>query len=173
MILSVSDQALLFLSTAVIGFVLAFFYDWIRIFRRIIPHHDWLTYAEDILYWLMVSVFVFVVLLEKNYGEIRFFSIAGVLIGMILYFFTLSSLFLSVSMTIINFIKRVILFIVRIVLAPFRLLLKLLSYPYAFFKKIITKKTDSTRRHIRQIRVISKHKAGTFKKNMEIILKKH
>lgn len=41
--------------------------------------------TEDILYWLAASFFVFSVIYIKNSGVIRAYSIAGMLVGMLLY----------------------------------------------------------------------------------------
>ncbi len=136
MILSISNQAILFLTTILVGMVIGFIYDWFRIARKVIPHFNFLIQVEDIVYWIFVSLVMFYFMLHKNYGEIRAFSVGGAILGMILYFFTFSHLFMKVSLTIIYWIKKVISFIIYILLFPFKLLFKILSYPFNFFKGI-------------------------------------
>jgi len=131
-----SFQASLFLTTVVIGVIAAFIYDWFRVFRRIIKHNNTFIQLEDCLYWIFVSLTVFIIMLNKNYGEIRVFSICGVFIGMIIYFILISSLFMNVSMTVVHFIKKVLTFIFNIITTPFKVIIKILSYPFNFLKKI-------------------------------------
>lgn len=137
MILSMSDQALLFLTTVIIGAFIGFIYDFIRIFRKVIRHPDFVVQIEDSAFWILSAAGIFIIMLDRNYGEIRLFSILGIFIGMIIYFFTVSRPFLSVSFAIIDFIKRVIKFIIYVVLLPFKFILKLLSYPYRFVEGYI------------------------------------
>ncbi|MBR1738348.1 MAG: spore cortex biosynthesis protein YabQ [Firmicutes bacterium] len=134
MILSFSEQAKLFLSTVCIGCIIGFVYDIIRVFRGIIKHPEILKQAEDLLYWTISAISVFILLLSENNGEVRFFMIIGSFIGIILYYLTLSSLFIKVSMKVYEFIKKIISVFIEIVMTPFRLLLIPLRY---IFKKLI------------------------------------
>ena len=134
MILSFSEQAKLFLSTVCIGYIIGFAYDIIRVFRSIIKHHEILKQAEDLLYWTISAMIVFILLLSENKGEVRFFMIIGSFIGMILYYFTLSSIFIKASMKIYSIIKKILSVFIEIILTPFRLILIPLKY---VFKKSI------------------------------------
>jgi len=151
MILSMSGQAWLFLSTVAAGFVIGFVYDIFRIARKSASHKTWLVQIEDILYWSIASVLMFYFMLHQNNGEIRFFAIAGAAIGMVLYFNSLSSLVIKVSVTIINFVKKVILMIVRIILIPVNILiqlLKILAKPCIWLAKGIRNKILGLRRKV-------------------------
>ncbi len=137
MILSMSEQARLFLISVVLGFIFGFGYDWIRVFRRIIKHLGFLVQAEDILYWLFACGILFFVMLKENYGEIRAYLIIGTFIGMILYFNTLSGLFLNISMAVVGFIKRIIILFFNIITAPFKMMFKILIIPCKFFTNVL------------------------------------
>lgn len=165
MILSMSGQAWLFLSTVVVGFIIGFVYDIFRIIRKTIPHRTWVVQVEDVLYWSSVSILMFYFMLQRNYGEIRFFSIAGAAIGMVIYFCSASILVMKVSVAVIEFFKRVILTALRILLTPIRWLIKLLAPPG---KKIY----QSTRSKVRYLKRGSYTKLRKTRKNMLIILKK-
>jgi len=143
MILSVSFQAKLFLTTIFCGFLTGFFYDLIRIFRLMIKHKKIFIALEDGIYWLLVSVIVFFVMLIESFGEIRIFSIVGVFMGMVFYFLTISPLVLRCAQMIINITKRILLLFLEIILTPFRLLLMIFSIPakkiYHLFKIVYRK----------------------------------
>jgi len=129
MILSMSAQAWLFLTTVAMGFVIGFAYDVFRIVRKTVSHRHWVVQLEDIIYWVGVSLLMFYFMLHRNYGEVRFFSIAGAALGMIIYFYSLSLLVMKVSVAVIEFLKKVVLTAARILLGPVRLLLKILIPP--------------------------------------------
>ena len=146
MILSMSDQAWLFLTTVAAGFVMGFVYDIFRIIRRTIPHRQWIVQIEDIIYWTSCSLLMFIFLLHENYGEIRFFSIVGAALGMILYFISLSPLFLKVSVTLIMFLQKVVMAVARILLTPVRWLIKLLTPPLKWMLAVSRKNTGHIKR---------------------------
>ena len=172
MILSISEQALLFLTAVLMGAVSGFIYDWIRVFRKIISHKNFIIQIEDIIYWILVSVGVFFIMLEENYGAIRAFSVLGVLIGMILYFMIISGFFISVSMAVIGFIKKLFLLIVNIIMTPFLLLIKILSYPFNILKKILSRIFLKPKKLLKKYYMYVKIKLRSVKRHLRIILKK-
>lgn len=172
MILSMSNQASLFLTTVIIGFSIGFLYDWIRIFRNIIKHANFVVQIEDVIYWICVSIGMFIIMLNKNYGEIRAFSICGFFLGMVIYFFTLSHLFMHVSMAVVSFIKKVIMITIHIILTPIKLLLKLLSYPYNIIKKSLLKLHSSNKKVLKKYKLYAKIKKNKIFKELKIIMKK-
>ena len=140
MILSMPQQAWLFLSTVVIGAGLGLFYDVFRVLRKTAPHRGFAVQLEDLLFWLAVTALVFYFMLHRNYGEIRFFSLLGVAIGGALYFATISRLVLKVSVVVVNFLKRVIAAAVRIILLPLRLIVTWLRPPVIKLLRVIRKR---------------------------------
>ncbi len=121
MILSMSGQAVLFMSTVAVGYALGFVYDVFRIIRKTFAHPDFLTQIEDVLFWIFVTGVMCLFMLNKNYGEIRFFSIAGAALGMILYFYTLSIVVISVSVFAVNLIKKIVMTLINLILFPLKL----------------------------------------------------
>ena len=122
MILSLHEQARLFLLTILLGGGMGLFYDALRVFRHAVRHKRLWMQIEDGLFWLLTVFLVFCVLLRANNGEIRFFSLLGLFGGMGLYFLTLSRWVLAVSDRIIAAIRYLLGLFIRIVLTPFRLL---------------------------------------------------
>lgn len=143
MILSFSFQLKTFILSILIGFAMGFFYDWIRIFRRVLFHKNILIQIEDIIYWNFMAGVIFLICLYQNNGEIRAFFIIGIVLGMCTYFFTISKIFISVSTKIINLIKIIIKFIFECILMPFKIVLKvilsILSPITKLFKKYFIK----------------------------------
>ncbi len=68
-----------------IGFYITFVYDLLRIFRRVIPHKAIFVSIEDLLFWVYCSITVFLLLYREGNGTLRWFAVAGALVGMLLY----------------------------------------------------------------------------------------
>lgn len=169
MILSMSEQTWLFLTTVAAGFVIGFVYDIFRILRKTVPHNDFIVQIEDILYCVAVSLLMFYFMLHRNYGEIRFFSIAGAALGMILYFCTLSPLVMKVSVTVIQFLKKVVLTALGILFWPIKAIIKLLAVPLKWLFRGIF---GIFRKKARFVKRGAASKFKTARKNIFVMLKK-
>ena len=172
MILSMSNQAVIFLTAALVGAFVGFVYDLFRVLRKTFRHPNLVTYLEDAVYWLFVTLVMFYVMLNKNYGEIRAFSVAGVFLGMLLYFLSLSRLFMKVSMTLINWIKKLLLFLFRLIMAPFQLIAKLMKRPLRFCQKKLAKMASNIKRGLHKTQNYAKMKKKKVVNDIRIITKK-
>jgi len=142
MILSMPDQAWLFLSTVVAGMVIGLFYDVFRIIRKTTPHREWVVQLEDVLFWVIATGAMFYFMLQRNFGEIRVFSLLGTAIGAVLYMATFSPLVLKISVVVIDFVKRVVTTTVRVIFFPIKFLYSLISPP---IKKFTAKRRKNLR----------------------------
>lgn len=129
MILSLQEQAKLFLLTVLLGGGLGVFYDGLRIFRRMLPHSRFWVQAEDGLFWFTAVFLVFGVMLRASGGEVRFFSIFGLFGGMGLYFLTASRLVMAVSDRLIRVVRYTVGIFFQILLTPIHLVWLLLRHP--------------------------------------------
>ena len=161
MILSMSGQMWLFLSTVAAGFVIGLLYDIFRIMRKTVRHSGWAVQLEDILFWLCTTVIMFYFMLHRNYGEIRFFSIVGSSLGMILYFNSLSIFVVKACVSVIQFLKNAVSAIVRVILIPVRLSIKILTPLLRVFKRLL-----------RYIRTLIYNNLRAAKRSVFLILKK-
>lgn len=89
-----------------IGAALFLLYDFLRIFRRIIPHGTLWIGVEDICYWLVYTGVVFVMLYRENDGMVRGFAIGGLVFGMLLYFGLLSRFVVRINVMILGTVVR-------------------------------------------------------------------
>lgn len=131
--LSISQQVLVFVSCWICGIVLGVLFDVFRIFRKTISSNDWWVYIQDILFWLVASFIVFAVLLYINNAQIRVYEFLAVILGGVFYFLCFSRLIMSVSVTLINFIKFILTWIIKIILFPVVLIYKIMKKPFIFF----------------------------------------
>ena len=80
-----ANENLFLLHSTVMGIYLAFIYDNIRIFRRIIHHNTFFMSLEDIGYWIYLSIEVFLLMYHESNGMLRWFAIGGALVGIFVY----------------------------------------------------------------------------------------
>ena len=79
------------------GMFITLVYDGLRIFRRGIYHGNFWIGAEDFLFWLWAAFWIFSVLYRENDGELRFYTILFMGLGMLLYHQTISEPFVRIA----------------------------------------------------------------------------
>jgi spore cortex biosynthesis protein YabQ len=77
------------------GVLAAFLYDLFRLKRRLIKTGAIVIHIEDVLYWIIATVIIFLASYVVSSGETRFYFFAGVFTGGLLYFMLLSKLVLK------------------------------------------------------------------------------
>lgn len=85
-VVSLVDQLYAFGMTIVAGLVMGVVFDLFRVLRGSARPRSVLTWAGDILYWVSVTPLVAAVLLHANRGELRFYVVLGIGVGLTLYF---------------------------------------------------------------------------------------
>ena len=78
-------ENLILLHSAILGIYLAFVYDSIRIFRRLVPHNVFFISLEDIVYWIYLAAEVFLLMYRESNGMLRWFAVLGAATGIFLY----------------------------------------------------------------------------------------
>lgn len=126
MITSISSQATIFLCTIIGGAVIALIYDLFRILRKTVRTGSLVIHVEDLLFWLIVSIVMFMTIYYSNDGELRVFMFIGACIGVILYVLLLSRIVMASS-----------LFIIRIVSYPFVLIIRILKAPVCKLAQLV------------------------------------
>lgn len=101
------DHELIFFFQSVLwGMVLLFFYDILRIGRRLFPRRVLLVSLEDLLYWILAGIFLFAKMYQVNEGRLRGYSVVAVILGMVLYSGTISGRFVSIAVRILEIPKK-------------------------------------------------------------------
>lgn len=136
----ITDQAYIFMIFILNGILIGLLFDIFRILRKTFSTKDFITYIEDILFWIITGMLVLYSVFRFNNGEIRLYMFVAIFIGVISYMLLLSSHIIKINVHIINFVKKVVGRIVNIVIKPFKICFKFL---YKFFirplKNLFTK----------------------------------
>lgn len=109
----VTNQAYLFLIFSFTGIFIAILFDIFRIKRKVFKTSNFMTYIEDFTFWILTTTIILFVIWFFNNGEIRFFMLLGLLIGIIIYILLLSDIFTKFGYIILNNIKNIIKTIIK------------------------------------------------------------
>lgn len=109
-----------FLMSVAWGAILLVMYDCLRILRKVVKHGAVLMSIEDIIYWTISSVLIFRMMYQLNDGIIRGFSLLGILLGMVLYKYTISDYVVKGISFVLIKIKMFIKKVIHIILKPLK-----------------------------------------------------
>ena len=130
----IENQAYLFGIFVINGIVIGLLFDFFRILRKSFKTNDFITYIEDILFWILAGIILLYPIFIFNDGEIRLFMFLAVLLGIIIYILSISSYIIKINVKIINCIKFIIIKIWNIISIPFTYIIKILRK--LFFRPI-------------------------------------
>lgn len=83
---SILRELLLFRDALLLGAAAMAVYDVIRIFRRIVWHGIFWISFEDVLYWIILGIAVFLLLYYQNNGRIRAYILGAAVLGAVIYY---------------------------------------------------------------------------------------
>ncbi|MFB5763054.1 spore cortex biosynthesis protein YabQ [Paenibacillus medicaginis] len=66
----------------------------------------WSIHLIDLLYWVLSAVFIFRMLYASNHGELRFYVFLGLILGALLYFWTLSAIVQLIVVKLIEIVRK-------------------------------------------------------------------
>lgn len=150
---STLNQAYLFIIFCATGILIGLIFDIFRIIRKLFKTPDFLTYIEDICFWIISGLILIYFIFIFNNGEIRLYMFIAISLGIITYILTFSRFFVIIGYKFSNFVKKLI---INILIIPLKILKKLLFRPITFisinisnisknflinFSKYITKKS--------------------------------
>jgi len=124
----VNNEAYLFVIFIINGVLIGILFDFFRILRKSFKTADFITYLQDITFWILTGILTLYFIFIYNNGEIRLYVFLGIILGILLYMLTISKYIIKFSVKAITFIKNIIGKIIQI-----------LNYPFTFIGKIIKK----------------------------------
>lgn len=145
----VQNQAYLFLVFSLTGVIIGVLFDFFRILRRAIKTSNLITYIEDILFWILTGILILYNIWYFNNGEIRVYMFLGIILGVLIYMSTLSSI-------VIKIFSKLLKIIIKTLELPFKTII-------LFFRKIITTFVTIFKKTAKKFTI----KKGNFVKNGE------
>ena len=135
-----------FTHSVLMGLVITFIYDWIRVLRKLFRHGTALMSAEDLLFWLVCGISVFYMLYRENNGTLRWFAVLGATMGMFFYKVIVKDVFVNIMSTCLHKIMWFTFRLLQIVLKP----LKHLFYAEKTFVLYLGKKLKKCKEFIKK-----------------------
>lgn len=109
------NEVRLFTTSVALGAALTFLYDGLLILRNVFKHRIFWLSVEDLCFWMITAVAVFLTLQKENHGELRWFIVAGIVTGMLLYKNAISGFYVKytskVAQYIVVYIKKIAYFV--------------------------------------------------------------
>ncbi len=160
MILSLSEQAHLFVVSVFLGVKVIWFYDLFRALRKVKKFTNYQVHIQDLSFIFIITVYAFYVYLYESGGEIRVYYFIGLFLGGLVYYLLFSSFFISIMSKILVILNSSLIKAMKIVKLPIKLVYKI-TRPY------IKKYLGRARRKVKNSKVyIVKHK-GIVKRKVK------
>lgn len=96
------DQTCLFAIFTIDGILIGIVFDIFRILRKVLKTKDIITYIEDICFWIISGIIVLYTMCKFSNGELRFYMLLGIGIGITMYILTFSKYFIKITVKVIN-----------------------------------------------------------------------
>lgn len=135
-----SDQLVSFFVSLLFGVFYCLFYDLFRAVRRVFKSSYIAIFAEDIIYFLVISFVTFFLLLAYAKGEIRVYILAALFFGFLLCRVTVSKYVLNIFDFFLRLVFAVFLYIKRFIGGKILLFFSLFDKFLKFCKKISKKR---------------------------------
>ena len=102
------EEMTLLVACFFLGMILGLFYDGFRILRLFIRHKDWLVDVEDLVFWVVTAWLVFKTLFCYNQGILRAYAFLGIMIGLLLYYLSVSKIIFCLARKIVPVWSKVL-----------------------------------------------------------------
>ena len=123
MIISLINQVKLIIFSLLSGIITGVFFDIYRLIRGFEEPNKFLTIIQDLLFWTLTSIVIFIFLMYTNEGYINFYVYVCLIMGVYLYIKILSRAFIKVQYKLLKFNGKVFRIAWNAVLYPADLLL--------------------------------------------------
>ena len=159
---SIYHEIQFLLHSFLLGAVITFVYDNIRVLRRVIRHNVFFVSLEDLVFWIAVAISIFLLHHRENNGIFRWFSILGALVGMLLYRKLFSSLYVKNTTIVLGKLLHILYLFFATIL-----------FPVYFVEKKILQFVKMLGRKIRHAASVKKIRLTSYKKMIKMTLCKH
>lgn len=147
------------LHSFLLGIIITFVYDNIRVCRRVIRHNIFFISIEDLFFWIWAALTIFVFQNRENNGVFRWFSVVGAFVGMLVYRKTLSNFYIK-NMT----------FLLQKILKILYIFFSYLFYPIYYLEQKAIAILKKIGRRVKQKNTLKKIRLTSYKKMIRITL---
>lgn len=109
------------------GAALSALFDLRRSLQKAVNLPDFIVAAADFFFWVICAAAVSWCIWTLNSGILRIYEFIGLILGIVIYFLTISRLLIKLFTLLIANILKIIAIILKILLTPIRFLYKIIS----------------------------------------------
>lgn len=135
MIVSSKHELFVFFGSVLGGMILGMIFDIFKATKLSDKANIVVLGIYDLLLWCIMTIAVFLIIFITNNAEVRWYEFAGMILGAVIYFMSLSGFFVAMLTTVLRMLKKVLCFLLKIVLFPIKLVFKILKPVILFVKK--------------------------------------
>lgn len=135
-----------FLVTVAIGMLSGFCYDLYRVVGQRLRLKKLGVSVGDLVFWILLTVLVFILLYLSNAAEVRFYVFIGIILGALVYLRFLSApvtkavnAFFLAAVRVVKFTGKALYFIWLVVKKPVQFVFVLVSFPVQLIFKLLGK----------------------------------
>lgn len=147
------------LHSFLLGIIITFVYDNIRVCRRVIRHNNVFVSIEDLFFWIWAALTIFLLQNRENNGVFRWFSVVGAFMGMLVYRKIFSNFYIK-NMTLL----------LQKILKILYIFFSYLFYPIYFLERTTADIFKRITRRIKQRATLKKIRLTFHKKMIRITL---
>lgn len=137
------------------GAVIAVIYDIYKVLHKLIFKTYRGVIVKDIIFCFTAALLWFVFLLAVNFGRMRFYLLFGAVSGFCCWYFSLSTVFVSVFFSVLNKVQSLFIIFGRLISMPFRPIFSLIlifgGKLNKHFKKCFTKLKNKSKIDLKKI----------------------
>lgn len=122
------SQEQVFVLFFIVGTIIGLIFDLFRVIRKCFKTPDSITLLEDLIFISISGILIIYGIIIINNGEIRLFLFLAIFLGMLIYFLTISNLYVIILYEIVNLCKKIL-------KMPLLCLKKLYKYTITLIKK--------------------------------------
>ena len=102
------SQEQVFILFFLVGIIIGIIFDFFRVIRKIFRVADYITFIQDIIFFILAGTIIISSIIIINGGEIRFYLFLAIFFGMLIYFLTISNLYVIIFYEIVNLCKKIL-----------------------------------------------------------------
>ena len=160
----VTNQAYLFLIFIINGILIGLLFDFFRISRKVVKTNNFVTYIEDIIFWILTGFIILYSIFIFNNGQLRLYMFLGIILGTIIYMLFISSYIIKINIKIINTLKKLL----KILFKPLHIIMNILRHT---FKKPVTFLFINIRKIFTNLKLKTDNMIKKSKKDINIVKK--
>ncbi|MBP3708008.1 MAG: spore cortex biosynthesis protein YabQ [Clostridia bacterium] len=121
------------------GIIIGLIFDFFRAQRRAIKTINFITYIQDVLFWILSGIVIIISAITYTNGEIRSYMVLGLIVGVVFYFTLLSKYVLSLASCIANYMIKLVSYITSFIFKWIKIMFSPITKLFNYLKKVIIK----------------------------------